>query len=95
MKHGTPVIPNPFFTIIPIPVELGQVESRRVTRSRGKGSRRSRDASLAKREDSGSRLNVFVLDAMMPSLRTRPPIGEEGEEIGCADRAIRTKTPGQ
>ena len=27
----------------------------------------------------------------LPSLRTRPPVGEEGEEIGCADGAVDVK----
>ena len=34
------------------------------------------------------------LDASMPSSQTRPPIGEEGEEVGDADVAVVVKVGG-
>ena len=31
--------------------------------------------------------------AVLAVLRTRPPVGEEGEEVGCADRIVEVLRP--
>ena len=51
MKHGTPVIPNPFFAIIPTPIPT---ESGRVTRQTGRF------------EPTATRVCTRGYDALMP-----------------------------